>query len=369
MACIQRLTVSRLRNLSHIDIQPSSQINCIVGRNGSGKTSLLEAISLIGLGRSFRSLKNRTLIQNEQPDCVIFSKLEDSKLGELPVGLLKNRQGQTEIKVAGEKANAVVLAQQLPLQIIDAHAFELIEGSPTQRRQFLDWMVFHVKPDFIHCWQRVQKSLKQRNQLLRQEDITYHDCEPWDRELSQLAQKIHEMRQSVFDQYLASLEAHQLLDEFMLANNIKGLDLLYQAGFDTELDFGEQLKADFHRDRQLGYTRHGPQRADVALKIGNKPAVDVLSRGQSKSLICAMHLAQAEVYQQQKQKQCVFLVDDLLAELDKHNAQRLADWLARLGSQIFVTGIHKDDLASLWSEDDLSEPVSWFHVEQGAINE
>ncbi|MBX2809097.1 MAG: DNA replication/repair protein RecF [Cellvibrionaceae bacterium] len=351
-----------MRNLKQVSLDLSPTINIFYGNNGSGKTSLLESVSLLGLGRSFRSYKNRSLINAEAKELLVFAEIhKDQQI--IPVGIQKNTKGETRIKIDGESAqSAVSLAQQLPLQIIDASAFALIEGPSGQRRRFLDWMVFHVKPDFVVLWRRLQRVLKQRNQLLRRDKITALEIQPWDKELSALAVDIHQLRASVFELFLAQLNA--LTPSFLVTNNIMDLDIRYEPGWDTQQAFMDLLSHHFVRDQHLGYTAFGPQRSDIKIKINNKPAAEVLSRGQEKALICAFHIAQAKLFQEQRQESCVFLVDDLLAELDKHNADKLIDWLIELKGQTLITGIDRDALLGLWAQK--NKPTE-FHVEQGDI--
>ncbi len=366
MACIQRLQVSLLRNLQQVSLDLSPGANVFYGNNGSGKTSLLESVSLIGLGRSFRSYKNRSLINANSSELLVFAEINKGQL-KIPVGVQKNSRGETRIRINGEAVqSAVSLAQQLPLQIIDANAFALIEGSPVQRRRFLDWMVFHVKPEFVTLWRRLQRALKQRNQLLRHDKITASEFEPWDKELSTLAADIHQLRRNVFTLFLAQLES--LTQSFLTTNNIVNLSISYEPGWDTERAFSDVLGSNFSRDRQVGYTRQGPQRSDIKIKVNNKPAADVLSRGQEKALVCAFHIAQAKLYQQQREETCVFLIDDLLAELDQYNASRLIDWLLELEGQVLITGIDKKALLSLWSSKKDNNRPAEFHVEQGNIH-
>ncbi|MGH1486655.1 MAG: DNA replication/repair protein RecF [Cellvibrionaceae bacterium] len=362
MSCLKRLQITHLRNLEKVSLKLSPNINLFYGENGSGKTSLLEAISLLGLGRSFRSHKTRSLIHHQQPQLTVFGELNMDSIN-TAVGLQKERSGNTVIRVDGETAaSAVILAQQLPLQIINADSFQLIEGSPNQRRRFLDWMVFHVKPEFIDVWRRLQRVIKQRNSALKHDKITRLDLAPWDTEFVQLSMEIHRLRGSVFAEFKGLFSELQQVFPSVATD----VEVKYLPGWNSEEPFDELLQQDFERDKRDGYTHHGPQRAEIKLYASGKPAVDVLSRGQEKSLICALHVIQAQLYKEKTGKTCVFLVDDLLAELDIHHAQRLTQWLKELGGQVFVTGVTKTGLIDAWKADN---DIAMFHVEQGVITE
>ena len=361
MSCLKRLQITYLRNIEQVSLTLSPTVNLFYGENGSGKTSLLEAISLLGLGRSFRSHKIRSLIHHQQAQVTVFGDLHTDTISSA-IGLQKTRSGNTLIRVNGETvASAVTLAQQLPLQIINADSFKLVEGLPIQRRRFLDWMVFHVKPEFIDVWQPLQRVIKQRNSALKHDKITRSDLAPWDTKFVQLATEIHRLRSAVFAEFKEKfLKLQQAFPS--VATDI---ELKYLPGWNSEVSFEELLYQDFERDKRDGYTHHGPQRAEIKLYASGKPAVDVLSRGQEKSLICALHVIQAQLYKEKTGKTCVFLVDDLLAELDSFHARRLTQWLNDLGGQVFVTGVTKAALLDAWR---IEGDIAMFHVEQGVIS-
>jgi DNA replication and repair protein RecF len=366
LSFLRTLSVQHLRNLNDVSIDLSHQINVFYGDNGSGKTSILEAVALVGLGRSFRSHKTRSLVNHQEIELTVFTYLDvsDTGGGSIPVGLQKSRNGTGAIRVSGETIrSAAILAKQLPLLIINAGSFQLIEGSPVQRRQFLDWLVFHVKPNFSEQWRGLQKTLKQRNSLLRRDKISRSDIKPWDNELARLSQAIDAARSEVFLDLIECFE--QFGQEFTVGQ--LNIEMEYYRGWDKELTIEAALENDFERDCRDGYTHQGPQRADIKIRSQKKPAVDVLSRGQEKSLVCALTIAQAYLYQQSTEGKCVFLIDDLLAELDKQHVNTLAKWLTELNVQVLVAGVNKDDLLAPWNRDEIN--VKTFHVKHGEVDE
>jgi DNA replication and repair protein RecF len=368
MSLLKRLQVSHLRNLDDVSINLSPDINLFYGQNGSGKTSLLESIALLGLGRSFRSHKIRTIIEHTHAELTVFAELssDDHKV---TIGLQKSRSGQNIIRINGVGVqSAISLAQQLPLQIINADSFLLLEGSSSHRRRFLDWMVFHVKPEFTDAWKRLQRVIKQRNSVLKRDKINYSDIIVWDREFVSISNTINSLRKEVLNDFKECF----FNDENHFNELGFDVDISYKAGWNEEEDLAEILEADFQRDSKSGHTNHGPHRADLRFKVGTQLASDVLSRGQEKSLVCALHIAQAFLFSSKTHKDCVFLVDDLLAELDVDNAKKLSTALISLKSQVFVTGLYKDNLLSVWnSKNDQTDKITinLFHVEQGKIKQ
>ncbi len=359
---LSRLTVTAVRNLHPVTLLPSPRINLLYGANGSGKTSVLEAIHLLALARSFRSTRLQPVIQYEQESCSVFAQLqrEDGQFSSL--GIARDRHSDLQIRIDGENVrSAAQLAQLLPLQLINPDSFRLLEGSPKIRRQFLDWGVFHVEPRFLSAWQRLQKALRQRNSWLRHGTLDSVSQAVWDRELCLASEEIDGYRRDylqalkpVFEQTLAALLP------------LQDLTLSYFRGWDKERELQAVLDASLLRDRQLGHTQAGPQRADLRLRLAGHNAVDVLSRGQQKLVVCALRIAQGHLVNRARRKQCIYLVDDLPSELDEQHRHALCGLLQDLNCQVFITCVDHELLRDGWRTD---TPVAMFHVEHGRITQ
>lgn len=358
---LRRLSISNLRNLAHVDIEPDSQVNLFYGANGSGKTSILEAISLLALGRSFRSHKHKTLIRYDAPAFTVFGRVTN-EAGEVPLGISRTQQGEASFKAGGDKvSSAADLALYLPTQVINADTFQLLEGGPQVRRQFMDWLVFHVEPSFYPLWKQAQQCLKHRNSLLRRDRIDPFELDAWDQELAGLSASIDTLRQVSLARYLPVL--YEQLEGFAC---FEGLTLTYFAGWDTQKPYSEVLAHSRDRDMRLSTTHYGIHRGDIRIMLNGLAAADTLSRGQQKLLVCAMKVAQAKVYADCTGRQPVFLVDDLPAELDDTNRQALVDWLHHMGNQVFITGVEQSALVASWAQKPEIHPKV-FHVEHGQV--
>ncbi|NHN38823.1 DNA replication/repair protein RecF [Pseudomaricurvus alcaniphilus] len=364
---VKRLVVTNLRNLKAVDLLLSPGLNVFYGDNGSGKTSVLEAVSILSLGRSFRSRKFKSLINYDASSYTVFGVVLDDNQVQIPVGIQRSANGEVIIKKAGQRCSAAAeLAQSLPIRVINGHSFALLEGSPQNRRQFLDWLVFHVEHEFFDVWRAYEKCLKQRNSLIRRGKIDRLMLDSWDAELALAGERLHAMRRAAFD--LLEVQCGQLLATEGVG--IDGLRLKYSPGWDTEQSLREVLRACHQRDIDLGYTLQGPHRADLKLYQGKNLAVEVLSRGQQKVSISALHIAQGMVLKEQLDKRCVYLIDDLPAELDSNFRFILAGWLIEMGSQVFVTGVERAAVLGPWQDllskkDKVSTKV--FHVEHGSL--
>ncbi|ARU86481.1 DNA replication/repair protein RecF [Pseudomonas sp. M30-35] len=359
---LSRVNVTAVRNLHPVTISPSPRINILHGANGSGKTSLLEAIHLLGLARSFRSTRLLPVIQYDQPACTVFGQVQLADGRQASLGVSRQRQGDFKIRIDGENArSATQLAETLPLQLINPDSFRLLEGAPKIRRQFLDWGVFHVEPRFLPAWQRLQKALRQRNSWLRHGTLDAASQAAWDRELCLASDEIDSYRRA----YIQALKPvfEQTLSELV---ELEGLSLSYYRGWDKDRPLIEVLASTLARDQQIGHTQAGPQRADLRLRLSGHNAADILSRGQQKLVVCALRIAQGHLVDQAKRGQCIYLVDDLPSELDEHHRRALCKLLDDLNCQVFITCVDHELLREGWRTD---TPVAMFHVEHGSITQ
>ena len=358
---IQQLTITNIRNLSSVTLKPSPAVNVLFGPNGSGKTSVLEAIHILGVSRSFRTTRIKPVINGKSESCTVFGRLSANG-DSTPIGVSRSLHDESlQIRVSGENLKATSeLARLLPLQVINPDTFRLLEGSPKQRRNFIDWGVFHVKhKDFFPLWKRMQKALKQRNSLLRHVTINGSELNSWNIEFEKAANAIDQLRHDYIQRLTPVF--NEVLSEL---TELEELSIHYYRGWDKDRSLNKVLENGFSRDVQSGYTRAGPQRADLRIRMGKGSAVDLLSRGQLKLVVCALKLAQGFLYKELQDKQCVFLVDDLPSELDASNRQKLCRLFQKMKCQTFITCVEKEALAHCW----LAETeIKMFHVKHGQI--
>lgn len=349
-----------LRNLLPIVMTPSSRINVISGANGSGKTSLLEGIHILGMGRSFRTRQLKHAIQTDEPHMTLYGRLSGEPEVTLGVRRLRS-QRELELRLKGDKnARLAELVEAMPLQLINPDAFRLLEGSPSGRREFLDWGVFHVKHDFLRIWKRTRRALKHRNALLRRGRIQPQEMAVWEQELAIWGEQMDTLRLAWFSNFLPVFE-----ETLKVLLPLPGLSLHYARGWDKERTLSTVLHDSRLTDQQMGFTQQGPQRADLRIRINKQPAVEVLSRGQQKLVVSALKLAQGRFLERTAQRQCIYLIDDLPAELDEKNRHRFCELLEDMQCQAFITSVEPSALRSTWQPDTLVKMFHVKHAEQG----
>jgi DNA replication and repair protein RecF len=346
---LKSVSIENFRCLESVEFQPDASNNIVFGENASGKTSLLEALFFAGRGRTFRSVPPDSLIRD---GCQHFQLVATVQRNERPVVLgLKVGKDSRVVRIAGETAKSLgELAEYLPVQVIDPDVHKLVEDGPGGRRQFLDFGVFHVEHSFLETWRRYQRALKQRNKALKTEPRA---ASAWDHELIQAGVSLDSMRHA-YVQALIPVASDWV--EFFLEGE---LELKYRSGWAADRSLAEALEHSRQRDRDFGATLVGPHRADLELRVHTRVAKGRVSRGQQKLLASALLLAQVELMETHAGPG-VLLLDDPAAELDTVHLARLLDRIQSLGSQRFITGLQRKDLAEITTG-------AVFHVEQGKL--
>ncbi len=356
---LTRLEVRHLRRLDEVVLVPGPRLNLLVGGNGAGKTSLLEAIHLLAYGRSFRGRVRDGLVASGAPALEVFAQWREQASGrERRVGLRHGGQawegrldGQS-IPYLGELCAALAAVSFEP----GSHA--LVSGGGEPRRRYVDWGLFHVEPGFLPLWRRYARALKQRNSLLKQRGHR-DQIDAWDRELVEAGEPMTRQRA----RYLEQLQP--LLAEISgeLAPALGEAVIDFQPGWrHEELPLADALLLARDRDLQAGFTSVGPHRADWRLRHAALPNGEALSRGQAKLTALACVLAQAAHHRAVRGEWPLVLLDDLASELDRAHQKRVLARLAAAGAQVFVTGTELPEQDALGGSE-----YAVFHVEQGRI--
>ncbi len=364
---LKAIHIENIRNISKAAIYPSPVLNVFIGENGSGKSTLLEAINLLSTGRSFRTVDLSSLISFEQSGllarCVVINKSDiDTDITKTNVGFSFSRNKEKLVKINGDRiGNSSELAQCLPLKFLSPLEGELIEGAPGLRRKYVDWLMFHVEhPVYLEKLKSFKVVLSNRNATLKKKDRAQEPY--WRNQFISLAEELAELTSVVFEEFKSFINR-----EVTKILKTDAIEFVYFRGWKNGSELSQILEDNIENDFRIGTTRYGYQRSDLRILVDNKSAADVLSRGQMKLCAMALQLAQIKYLKQEKNVQCVVLIDDVIAELDDLNVCAVIEEFIDSNSQCFVTSANKK-LADLLGTK-FSDFYKLFHVEHGTIIE
>lgn len=346
---LARLTIRGVRNLSPAELTPAPGVNWLYGDNGAGKTSVLEAIYLLGRGRSFRASQVANVIQHGQTQLQVVARRTD----QLTLGIERSREDWRG-RIAGQDCRRISeFAAALPLVLIEPDSHRLVDGGPDRRRQYLDWQLFHVEQDYLTAWQRYARLLRQRNVALKTggSDATLIALESVMVGAAEHINALRARQVELIDQVVGAL-----LDELKL--RLPGeLGFRYRPGHPNEKSLAEGWAEQRSSDRERGFTQRGPHRAELVLNCDGRPAAQEMSRGQQKLLAVALLLGQLVILGRDGGKPPLLLIDDPVSELDADHLETLLGWLSARPMQSWIT-------ATVPPKRDFQ----MFHVERGVVS-
>jgi DNA replication and repair protein RecF len=348
---LNRISISHLRNLTQVTLEPGAGLNQVVGPNGAGKTALLEAIFLLARARSFRTPRLDDVIQHGQPRLTVRAEVEYDGGERLVIGLERG-EGKLVLRRDGENVSAISAhARVFPLVVLTPESQQLVSGGPSVRREWLDWAMFHVEPAYLDHWRAYFRAMRHRNQLLR-EGAPAGRFAPWEAAMHAHGLALHEARESFLEDVAPA--AQRLARE--IGVSIPEISLV--PGWDASEPLEVVLARTRAADMGRGHSSLGPHRADVVFHRDGSQAGAVLSRGESKQFVVILLLAEAEVRAARQEEKPVLLLDDFGAELDAAGQERVLSLLAESGAQAFLTSTQRLGERS-------GEADALFHVERG----
>lgn len=354
---IATLKADSVRNIEVFEGLPSKGVNLICGENGSGKTSVLEAIHLLSVGRSFRTHNIRRVIREQSERLSVFGTICDELNQPVPLGIERRLSGDVQVRIAGDRAKIAESARLLPVIVMNHDAFQILSGGPKLRREFLDFGLFHVKHKFIAFWRKHQQSLRQRNAALRS-CAHKSEIQSWDGALVSATEAITELRREYVGLFIPRVLS--VLEELTDISNVRLT--LYQ-GWPEKEGYQETLENNLNKDMELGYTHYGCHRADLYIKINKSPAHEFLSRGEQKLFAWAMRLTQGLLLNELQNKKPIYLLDDLPSELDQARCKLIGNQLKQTQAQLFITSIEQKPIDFL-----LGDNTKVFHVKHGVVS-
>lgn len=330
---LAQLQIQNLRNIQSLRVNLHPHLNLIVGANGTGKTSFLESIYLLGSGHSFRTREISPLVRHGAECLTVFARTVD----EQSISIQKSLSSPTQVRLNNHPCHSSSeLAHFLPCQVLYQDIFQIIDAGPSVRRSLLDWGLFHVEHSYHPLWKSYRRALRQRNSLLRQK-AGKTEIEPWNLTLEQLGNKLHVFRADYFAKLDSVFQT--------LLNKLTEIEcnLIYYKGWDKKgvnKSLSAVLADSYELDLARQFTHYGAHQADLMIESKKQKAKHYLSRGQQKIIVITLKLAQTLLLA----TPCIFLCDDIASELDQAHLISLFNLINAFSGQFFLTATDRQIL-------------------------
>lgn len=323
------------RNYHDLELKLDTQITALVGLNAQGKTNLLESIAFLALGKSFRATRSLETLHWEHPHGRIQGRIqEDGKEVELEVFMQREPESK-KVKKAEKVTTPKNFLGSLRVVLFTPDDLDLVTGSPSLRRQFLDRLLLQINGGYVESFSQYQRILNQRNALLkriREGRAQTWELELWDARLCEEAQRIWDRRFA----FMESLKEPLPKDY----QSISGTEELLTFDYQTHRDrFEEKLTVARDHDLRTGSTSVGPHRDDFVLFLDGRPLHESGSRGECRSAVLALKIAELRYMEEKSGEKPVLLLDDVFSELDALRQEKLGALLKNYQTILTTTGL------------------------------
>ncbi len=361
---LKRLQLINFKNYAEVEVEFSPRVNVLVGKNGSGKTNLLDAIYFLSLTKSAFAAADNHCLKSGENYFMVKGAFEDKKgsvrevVGAIQNGSRKSfRDAGLEYQKLGDHIG------KYPVVLISPDDTDLIKESGESRRKFFDSIISQLDHSYLENLIQYNYALRQRNGLLKM----FHDShafdqvalESYDRLLIKHGELIYKRRVEFVSEFVPVFRKYY---GFIVAD--EPVDLIYASGL-NETSFVEGLAGSLRRDQFMQRTHFGIHRDDYQFKLGDGDLKRLGSQGQQKSFIIALKLAQHEVMENNKGFKPVLLLDDIFDKLDDFRIAKLMELIRDDHHQIFITDARPDRTNFLLQG--IGVKASMFQVEAGHL--
>lgn len=329
---LKTLRVQNFRTHSDFILEIGEKSTLISGANGSGKTSLLEAIYFALQGTSFRS-SDKEILRNDGSSWFRID-LKDSK-DSLRTIIFNNavQKSKKQFLVDGNKKARLNANLRIPVVLFEPDDLQLLSGSPTRRRNFLDYFLSQIFPSFQLALTRYNKALKQRNNLLKRDNVSKDELFPWNLMLAEYGAEIISKRQDFLELLNSKIE-----EVYFEISGVKDeIEIDYLGEKVSKNEILAILSENIERDKILGYTNFGPHKHDIQFIFNKKPAQNVASRGENRSLVLALKFIETDILSDLTSKRPIVLLDDVFSELDDDRQKLLTKHFSKYQTIITST--------------------------------
>lgn len=287
----------------------------IIGENGSGKTSVLEAIYLALHGKSFKGV-DKEILKREKTFYRVEILLEkDQKI------IIRFDGNVKEFEIDGKKNRRLPRKNHYPVVLFEPDNLHLISTSPLRRREYFDDLFSQIDEKYAVSVRKYNKSLRQRNDLLKEDFLNEKDLFAWNILCAQYGAEIGRTR----SKYIKKINEKLTGIYCEIAKNEDSCRILYKGCEISEDEYLKELSKNLERDKYLGFTGFGVHRDDFEFNFNKKRADGSASRGEIRSMILALKFIEAQILEDRLGKKPIILLDDIFSELDEKRQKHLVE--------------------------------------------
>ena len=375
---LRKLSILNYKNIGEAQLELSPKMNCFIGRNGMGKTNVLDAVYYLSFCRSASNPIDSQVIRHDKPFCMIEGeygegderlKMKDEKLI-ISVGMKRGqkkhfKRNKKEYKRLSEHIGLI------PLVVVSPADTLLIEGGSEERRKLMDMVIAQYDRSYIDALSRYNNALQQRNTLLKQAsaaEVSSAAFDPlliqlWEEQMAEAGEQLFEKRRAFVDELVPLFQ--QYYEHISGGQERVGLTYVSHCQRGPLL---EVIQRDRHKDLAVGYSLHGVHRDDLEFTLDGHLMKREGSQGQNKTYVIALKLAQFEFLKRTSSRTTpLLLLDDIFDKLDANRVEKIVSLVSSDNfGQIFITDTNRDHLDQILSTTTLDYKI--FHVSQGEID-
>ncbi len=329
---LEKLDLQNYRNIDKLILNPDPQINFLIGKNGEGKTNIIEAINVLSTGKSFRTNNTNELIKFEVSSCIINSVINSNGIKNKLrcIVLDKKRLISIDDKPV---IKYFQLHGKFPSIVFTSDDLLILKKGPDSRRKFIDKSLYNSDLNYVDFYNKYFKILKHRNTILKTHKTD--QLELWTNQLASAGVKLIEYR----SKYISKLNEFLNLKNNIIFNSLNELSIRYEPDINTtnQTTMFDVLISNQEKDIKYSTTTRGPHRDDLVFLINNKPLKYFGSQGQQRNFILLLKLAEIEYYKLKFKINPVVLLDDVASELDSEVICKIMNYLPATQSQIFIS--------------------------------
>lgn len=329
---IRRIKLTQFRSHRGFALDCDPNTTKIIGENGSGKTSVLEAVYEALQGKSFRAVDREILRRGCEFYRVELEYMDGRKT------IVVYDGNKKEFLVEDKKTARLPKKVRYPIVLFEPDDLNLIGSSPTSRRNYFDRVFGQLSEKYSVALNRYNKALKQRNELLKQESVSVQDLFSWDVLLSKYGVELRNERA----EYIERINERITEIYRSIAENDDEVAMEYVTEVETESKFMSQLTRNFERDRYVGHTGYGVHRDNYEFIFNGVKADGSASRGEVRSIVIALKFIEADMIVQKLSKSPVVLLDDVFSELDEVRQRCLVKNFQNNQIILTATGVQED---------------------------